>query len=274
MQELLCEWKLYQLVSLLALLRVHAENYVNVAGCLGQIHTALSVPQGQPIRQDLAISALGKLDGIRSQFEAVGLTTTVAQIDRINERWNQYHDYGVLLTQCQELLHRLEDELKNRFLLILPSGVQSRYSKPLAEWEECIGRFPQTIENIEEMNRCFALSCYAASVFHSLLIVEAGLIELGKYIGVTDPKVGWDGTCRTLENLCKQRTTYSGPIPFASLEQINQIVQSMKLAWRNKVNHEAGRLSVLDPHFTPSIAEEIILSTRSLMRRLATDIPK
>lgn len=74
--------------------------------------------------------------------------------------------------------------------------------------------------------------------------------------------------------MCGRIWAIPSPIPFHSIEQINQAAQSMKMAWRNKVNHEAGRLVVLDPQFSPQAAEEIIFATRSFMRHLATDIPK
>jgi hypothetical protein len=62
-------------------------------------------------------------------------------------------------------------------------------------------------------------------------------------------------------------------IGFSALEQINQAAQSMKMAWRNKVNHAAGCLTVMSSDFVPDVAEEIVLGTRGFMRRLATDLP-
>jgi len=263
-----------KVVSLLEILRLYAENYIRVIHCISQVSTSLSVNDTQSIRRDMVISSLGLLDGLKPQLEMAGLKNTVLQIEHLQARWREYQDYAVFSIQCVELLRRLEDELKSRVLLIIPEGVQALYSNPRTDWEGCILRLPQTVDNIDEMNRCFALSRYTASVFHSLLIAETGLMELGKYIGVTDPKLGWNATCMKLETICKPgRQTYTYAIPFNSIEQINQAVQSMKVAWRNKVNHEAGRLVVLDPQFTEGQAQEIIMATRSFMRWLAKEMP-
>jgi hypothetical protein len=54
---------------------------------------------------------------------------------------------------------------------------------------------------------------------------------------------------------------------------MNNQVQAMKSAWRNKVNHVEGRLAVMKPEFTPDIAEEIMVASRAFMRRLATEMP-
>jgi hypothetical protein len=125
------------------------------------------------------------------------------------------------------------------------------------------------------MNKCFALSRHTAAIFHSLLVVESGLIALGGLIGAKDKKVSWDATCKRMQELLTAgHNSYPGDmsISFAVLEQINQSAQTMKLAWRNKVNHVAGKLVVISTGFAPDIAEEIILATRGFMRRLATDL--
>ena len=126
------------------------------------------------------------------------------------------------------------------------------------------------------MSKCFALSRYAGAVFHSLLVVERGVIELGEYIEVTDPKRGWDATTRKLKSLVDAGHNTLPPKfagKFSFLEQMNNQVQAMKSAWRNKVNHVEGRLAVMKPEFTPDIAEEIMVASRAFMRRLATEMP-
>ncbi len=167
------------------------------------------------------------------------------------------------------------DELSTKFFFQLPSNKKQWFEAPTKGWEKIIERFSDTAADVEEMNKCFALSRYTAAVFHSLLVVESGLITLGGLIGAKDKKVGWDATCKRMQELL---TAGHGSYPadmsvsFAVLEQINQSAQAMKLAWRNKVNHVAGKLMVMSTSFAPDVAEEIILATRGFMRRLATDL--
>jgi len=52
------------------------------------------------------------------------------------------------------------------------------------------------------------------------------------------------------------------------------LVEALKSAWRNKIDHAQGRLILMAVDFTPDIAEEIIIASRSFMRRLATEMPK
>lgn len=265
---------LWEVASLLELLRMYGKSYIRLSNCIGVISAALNVNDPKVVHQDLVISALGLFDGAKRQLIEAGLTTTVAQIARVEENWNLYKKVDLFAIQCQEILHRLEDELAERVLLMIPASVQSTYESPRADWDDCLKKLPNTADNIDEMNRCFAFGRYPASVFHSLLIAEAGLIALGKHIGVTNPKPGWDATSTQLEKICDAgRKVYAYAIPFNTLEQINQAVQSMKLAWRNRVYHEAGRLIVLDPQFTEPQAQEIIVATRSFMRWIAGALP-
>lgn len=267
-----------RVVTLLDLLRFYAENYVRVAHCVSQISAALVPndlsPQG---KDDLVISALGLLDGIKPQCVEMGLDVSVKQIERINEIWNLYHDKALIAPMNEELLRRIGDELRSRVLFCLRPSVQEYFTEPRKEWSDCVSRWPETIDNVEEMGKCFALSRYAAAVFHSLLIVETGIVELGMFIGVTDPKKGWDATTKKLKVLIdggrnNLPANLSGH--FAFLEQVNACIEAMKHAWRNKVNHVDGKLIVMNPSFTPDIAEEIMIASRGFMRRLATEMPK
>jgi hypothetical protein len=160
------------------------------------------------------------------------------------------------------------------FALSLKEGRELK--NPRESWEEIIERFPDCATDVEEARICFALERYAAAVFHSLLITEIGLIELGKVIGASDHMTGWNATTQKLEAISKMK--YPEKTPFQQqnaklLEQIVATIQALKSAWRNKVSHAGDKLVLLRSDFTPAIAEEIIFATRSFMRRLATECP-
>jgi hypothetical protein len=182
----------------------------------------------------------------------------------------------VLFNQLERIRETFIAELQTKLFFSLPSNRKKWFESPTRDWEKVIERFPDTVAEIEEMNRCFALSRYPAAVFHSLMVVETGLIVLGNAIGVSDPKPGWDATSKKLAELVQGgHAKYPSALPlgFSVCEQINQSVQTMKHAWRNKVNHVAGKLFVMRSDVAPDVAEEIIFATRGFMRRLATDLP-
>ena len=186
---------------------------------------------------------------------------------------------GELLMQyLMRINDRLSDELSTKLFFQLPHSRKEVFELPRKKWEQVIDRFPDTTMDIEESARCFALSRYAAAVFHSIQVVEFGLIELGTFIKVNDPLSGWTAVTGRLEKIVL-KTPYSDRTPFERdnfgfLEQVHGTVVAMKNAWRNKISHAQGRLALMTADFSPDVAEEIMMATRSFMRRLATDLPR
>jgi len=95
-------------------------------------------------------------------------------------------------------------------------------------------------------------------------------------LGITDPKPGWDATCRAVETAINTRRNQLSPNireHFTFLELVNKDMQSMKMAWRNKVNHAANNLFVLTSDFKPEVADKIITACQGFMLLLSTEGP-
>lgn len=171
----------------------------------------------------------------------------------------------------------LERELSLQLFIKISSERRERFDNPMKGWEDLAKRFDQIIRDVEERNKCFALSRYTASMFHAMQVAELGAMELGDYIGVTDPKKGWGATASKLGQLIKAGhvglpTSLAGK--FAFLEQMNREIDSMILAWRHKIDHAANRLAIVpNADFTPDIAEHIIGAVRIFMLRLKEGLP-
>jgi hypothetical protein len=160
-------------------------------------------------------------------------------------------------------------ELSCQFFVGIPPERQALYENGRTDWEDIAAAFPAAVDDIEEMNKSYALCRYPATVFHSLLVVEHGLVALGKTIGVADPKEGWDASCRQLEKVIKDgRGANTTGLDFNQLDQLNTCVQVMKLSWRNKVNHATGKPLVLHGGFAPDVTSEIMSASRGFLRRL------
>jgi hypothetical protein len=204
------------------------------------------------------------------ELELVASLATVRRLQMVvSKPACEYREVDELLVEFHS---RLEDETKLRYFWALDTDEGEIYADWSKGWEKVIARFPETTRDIEEMNKCFALSRYTAAIFHAMQIAELAAIELGDYIGVVDPKKGWGPTQKKLAELLKQGhsklpSSLSGKFEF--LEQMSREVDSMVLAWRHKVDHAANRLAILpNTDFTPDIAEHIIGSVRIFMLRL------
>lgn len=219
----------------------------------------------------------GAWEAMREQCVATEMVASVASIDRMLEylkrdsaEEDEFYQLG------EELEQRLYDETKGRTFFSLTLKETECFEKPRAGWEAIIERFPDAAGDVEEARKCFALSRYAAAVFHSLQIVESGLIELGLAIGVTDPKSGWTATTNALRKIVSAKHEDRTPFQrqhIAFFEQIHGTIEGLKNAWRNKISHAQGRLVLMTADFSPEVAEEILFASRAFMRRLAEDAP-
>ena len=208
---------------------------------------------------------------------ALGLTASVATIRRLRSALTKsHHDIAGIADLGQELSGRLFDEMNGRFFWSLSPLEAELYNTPRKGWEQIVDRFPDTISDIEEARRCLALSRFPAAVFHSLQVIEFGLIELGTFLQVNDPKSGWTAVAKALKNSVEkphpERTQFEKDNR-DFLEQMQGTVEALKNAWRNKVSHVQGKLVLMTRDFSPEVAEEILVATRAFMRRLATDMP-
>ena len=211
---------------------------------------------------------------LRGECAKFDLTATVATLGKIihllETPGSKFSDYKNLLDEFQG---RLEDELDGRYFFSLTSIEADKFNEWSSGWETIIQQFSDTTRDVEEMNKCFALGRYSASMFHALHVAEWGAIRLGDFIGVTDPKKGWGATESKLRLLIKAGhsalpTSIAGKFEF--LEQMHREIDSLVLAWRHKVDHAANHLAILpNTDFTPDVAEHVISSVRIFMLRLS-----
>jgi hypothetical protein len=184
---------------------------------------------------------------------------------------------GEYVPLLEEFSRRVRDEIDCEFFLQLSIAEADRYENWRNDWETILVRHPEAIRDVEEMNKCFALGRYTASMFHALHVAEHGAITLGDYIGVIDPKKGWGPTERKLRELIRGGHNSLPPAlvgKFEFLEQMSREIDSMVLAWRHKVDHAANHLAILpNTDFTPDIAEHVIGAVRIFMIRLTEGLP-
>jgi hypothetical protein len=282
----LCVWREnpYRLVSLLDLMKAFkADELLRSARTLHNSATLIFEEKDMlspEMKRAMVAKFIETLQTFMDLCDGLGLRMAALQASQILD--------SVSLSSAKQMLHAehaeriatmlsitVENELSlQQFFTVSPERAEY-YKQPFRSWEQIVEAFPDASDDIEEMSKCFALSRYTAAVFHSLLVVECGVVRLGRALGVTDPKEGWDATCKKMEAILKagHAATIPSGLDFAFVEQINVLIQSMKHAWRNKVNHASGKLVVIKSGFGEQIAEEIITATRSLMRTLAQGLP-
>ncbi len=261
------------------------QGYYNLANLLdilsGATQLAFSARNREPLDEDDIRSVLKLCELVLTFSERAGFTASGATAERMKRLIEgaaqtkiSHEDY---LKFLEDLDSRLHDEAGALLFLQLTKSEADCFRNPRLGWESILDRFPAAVSEVEEARKCFALSRYPAAVFHTLQVVEFGLIELGTFLNTTDPNSGWTAVSRALEKVVKktreERTPFEN-VNFPFLEQLNTTVKVLKDAWRNKISHAQGRLVLLPGEFNSQVAEEIIFATRALMRRLAEGLPQ
>jgi hypothetical protein len=272
----------FGVVSLLAMMRIYASTFVESMTKLHKWEVEWSrVPPEtvlpSPISLTANVSTLAVIDLIGCE-----MTSALAKCARIEEYCNSPErflkplTYGEASRLLKELRESLEDDFKSHVFLHVTTADSVWYEKPTHKWERVLSRF-YVRSDIEECSKCFALSRYPAAVFHSLQIVELGLVELGKFLETPTAKSGWTQVCNELRRITKgdhKALTPAEQKHFAFLEQIHATTEALKNAWRNKIDHAANRLIFLPGDLNQEIAHDIIIATRHFMVRLAEELPE
>lgn len=274
------ELRKWRFSNLLEILRLYAEKYCRLAAQLEAVGLQSTMVDSHASDYSMAVqlveAILPILEEMKTESERLGLEATSDAISTVLLRWREYEEIRLFKVQTPQLLMTLESELKRRVCFMLPRSSQKLFENPCDKWERILGVFPDAQSDIEEMNRCMAFNRYPAAVFHVLLVVEYGIVSLGKFVGVTDLKPGWDATSNAVEKILKTgRKGASLQVlkNFAFLELINKDMQSMKMAWRNKVSHAASHLTLMTSDFKPEVAEKIISACHGFMLLMATEGP-
>jgi hypothetical protein len=253
---------------------------LSVMRALGGLEIGLSGNKEKKVHGSMESSArvhfLGVLKSYSDDLMALGMSASHASLERIVNIIENDGEASELQMLCTEITGRLSDESGARTFFALSPREGEFYNSARAGWEKTIDRFPAVLDDVEEAAKCFALSRYPAAVFHSIQVVEVGLIELGTFINVNDPHSGWTAVSSKLVQIL--RKSYNDLSEFEKanrpfLEQVGGTVEALKSAWRNKISHAQGRLTLISKEFSPEIAEEILFATRSFMRRLTEGLP-
>ena|ERR1022692_738142 len=262
-------------VSLVEILRSYADVYAATSFWLGFNVQSLTNQAPDAATRDVIIKELKRL---QSECARVKLEMTLLLLDEVIphvERESTSND--LLQRMLSDVCSTLQRELHLQFFVRIRPDQRRQFENPFSGWRKIIKRFGVISRDVEEMNKCFALCRYTAAIFHSLQVAELGAIELGDCIGVTDPKKGWGPTERKLRELVKGgHTAFPSdlPVTFDFVEQMQREIESLTLAWRNKVDHAANRLVIIpNTDFTPDISEHIIGAMRIFMLRLMEGMP-
>lgn len=155
------------------------------------------------------------------------------------------------LTLLRELSNNLIEELtQSQFLRIAADKrILFKQSQPLFG-VEVQNRFPDANIDISSASRCFALDEWTACVFHLMRVLEIGLRDLAKQIGLNSESMELENWKNVIDQVEKQirllEQTPKSPQKSANLQFYSEAAscfRHFKDAWRNHVSHSRANYS-------------------------------
>lgn len=259
---------LVSVVSLYDMLAFLAEDFCQSVSLIGQFHEMIRC--GQRPQNTSSNMIAGELGVLQRHCTALGLSSTVAQIERVKEMWlgdNRHYTIQQISGAILEVSTRLRDELEARKIYIVSVERNSYVSRN--QFSPVVGeRFPDAIPDMDEAARCFAFERPTACIFHLMRVTEFGLKAIACLLEIKDHAPSWEPIIRKIDAELKadyKDRKYKGNQDL--LANMSTHLHAVKVAWRNRTMH-------VENINTMEQAKAIYDATRGLMDYLATDLPK
>ena len=209
---------------------------------------------------------------MRPWLKAHRLGGSIDRLDRILEYLDDPNRHiDDMADRLTVLLEVMEDELRKRVFLFVPTERACLYQDPEKWFKKVIPAFPSCKHDAMEASRCYAFGCYTACVFHCTGVLQTGLyamaidlkvpfkhsIELAEWHGVIQ---GIEDKIEPMRNMPKSDkrdemlTFFSG---------CAAQFRYFKDAWRNHVAH-------MRKDYSAEEAWQVLVSVRDFMQLLST----
>jgi hypothetical protein len=248
--------------------RFSADEFIKIANQLNIMKRAaenLPVDNREPINSSLRKTYLDALKNIVTNCEKIGLRTTVKAANYAYWRIeNPDTDFRDVASVADQVLNNIRWEMHDILFFHVPSERTSYYDKKELFGKYVIEKFPAIQFDMVEAGNCYAMGRGTASVFHLMRIMEVGVQEFGKKLGVTlvNQKV-WqiilDGINSAIKGLPPK------DVETIAMSQASANLYAVKLAWRNEVMHPKDT-------YTLEESENILRQVKIFMEQLATII--
>jgi len=231
-----------------------------------------SVPEPH---RTLLIDGLAQLKDTTADL---GVDACEDRIERLERRVAADIAISTVRTELRVLLEVVEDQLKRRFFLHIPTARAEYYAEPEKIFKSAWVHFPDAQFDMYEASCCYAVARHSASVFHCMNILQEGLYSLARHLSVEFKfpieLANWNQVIVEIENKIKQELERLGREERSSererqltfLGNIGMQFRYFKDAWRNHVDHGRERY---DDHQAHTVLTHTILISWYFLRTLA-----
>jgi hypothetical protein len=199
------------------------------------------------------------------------------RLKKIDLRCSWHHTtVGDMCVELTMLCETTIDELKRHIFIHVPAEKVRFAESPKEFFSSSWDAYPSAREDMEAACRCYALGENTAAVFHSMIVLQAGLERFAEYLGLSFPGGNqfqqWGSILVEIMKEVEQRHKKAQQLPNAQGQAKQEELQFFadtgmqfsffKDAWRNRVAH--GR-----EKYTDDSALTILASVKNFMLTLS-----
>jgi len=260
-----------EIISLLDMLRVHADHYVAIGQTLQVLapsgSTMISV-LGPPVPQDHCDWVIENLRRIRTHCDQLEL--------KVSSKFLTHYIDGFTSVLPREMDIRMavdnfqitfDAELKDRCFVFIPPHKAGAFEQDALFGNQVQQAFPSASRNIKDAGNCFALGLDNACVFHCMCVLEYGLHALANALGLSFTVEQWHIILSQIESeIGKLADLPKSTQKLEDQEFYSRAAQEFRYfkdAWRNHVMH--GRKV-----YTESDSDTVLRHVEEFMRHLST----
>jgi hypothetical protein len=201
------------------------------------------------------------LNVLQTHCGSIGLTQSVKGVNRL-QKTHEAASSEQIIGALTEIDNRIADEMGDHLFMHIPTDRASFYNQPELFGKDVNAKFPTIQFDVVEAGNCYAAGRGTAVVFHLMRIMETGVQEFGKKLGVTfTNEKRWQNI---LDEIDKKIKALPSKDPKAvKMSQASANLYAVKLAWRNEVMHPKDT-------YTLEEADNLIRQVKIFMEQLAT----
>jgi len=265
----------YRLWSLFEMIPLFAEVVAKAASALSALRRDFDNMDGDTrIAEDRRDQLIGILGVLRNDCEALGLRSSVAQIDRLRGRLAAQANllHSDVREQLADLSRRFEDDLKATLCFFIPHDREKYWKANRPFGPDVFARFSSTRIDLEEAGNCLACRRSTAAVFHLMRVMEVGLRALGATLN--DPYLD-PGRNRSWEKILRGCNAQLREEPGRRVQEwqddptffagATATLMAVKDAWRNPTMH-------VEINYDDERALDVWNAVGGFMRHLATKL--
>jgi len=243
----------------------HVGPFGNVFYALGRLEPERGISEVDRIQVSVMLEECAK------EMKRLGLRVSASNTENIVQilegkypggGYNKLHDFITILRNS------LHIELDSTVFVHVGYSQAAYYRDSLEGVSDDVqDNFTSALEDFREAARCYALGRHNASVFHSMRVLEIGLIALGTNLNVPAAATkNWQNLLNEIEKAIRGIDSSFGQNWRADRQWYSDAAAQfryVKDAWRNAIMH-------VHQSYGQQRAREVLMATRAFMCQIAT----